>query len=46
MSPSQGQVCIHSIKLKIVMTTNYGNALLNQDDKPISLADYHGKVVF
>ena len=45
MSPSQGQVSTNQAE-NSDDSVNYGNALLNQDDKPISLADYHGKVVF
>ena len=45
MSPSQGQVSTNQAE-NSGDSVNYGNALLNQDDKPISLADYHGKVVF
>lgn len=45
MSPSQGQVSTNQAENSDA-SVNYGNALLNQDDKPISLADYHGKVVF
>lgn len=45
MSPSQGQVSTNQAE-NSDDSINYGNALLNQDDKPISLADYHGKVVF
>lgn len=45
MSPSQGQVYTNQAE-NSDDSVNYGNALLNQDDKPISLADYHGKVVF
>ena len=45
MSPSQGQVSTNPAE-NSDDSVNYGNALLNQDDKPISLADYHGKVVF
>ena len=45
MSPSQGQVSTNHAE-NSDDSVNYGNALLNQDDKPISLADYHGKVVF
>lgn len=45
MSPSQGQVSTNQAENNDD-SVNYGNALLNQDDKPISLADYHGKVVF
>ena len=45
MSPSQGQVSTNQAE-NSDDSVNYGNALLNQDDEPISLADYHGKVVF
>lgn len=45
MSPSQRQVSTNQAE-NSDDSVNYGNALLNQDDKPISLADYHGKVVF
>ena len=45
MSPSHGQVSTNQAE-NSDDSVNYGNALLNQDDKPISLADYHGKVVF
>lgn len=45
MSPSQGQVSTNQAE-NSDDSVNYGNALLNQDDKPISLADYHGKIVF
>ncbi|MFR1174494.1 MAG: cytochrome c biogenesis protein CcdA [Thomasclavelia ramosa] len=45
MSPSQGQVSTNQAE-NSDDSVNYGNTLLNQDDKPISLADYHGKVVF
>lgn len=45
MSPSQGQVSTNQAE-NSDDSVNYGNALLNQDDKPISLADYHGKVLF
>lgn len=45
MSPSQGQVSTNQAE-NSDDSVNYGNALLNQDDKPISLAEYHGKVVF
>ena len=45
MSPSQVQVSTNQAE-NSDDSVNYGNALLNQDDKPISLADYHGKVVF
>ena len=45
MSPSQGQLSTNQAE-NSDDSVNYGNALLNQDDKPISLADYHGKVVF
>lgn len=45
ISPSQGQVSTNQAE-NSDDSVNYGNALLNQDDKPISLADYHGKVVF
>lgn len=45
MSPSQRQVSTNQAENSDDLV-NYGNALLNQDDKPISLADYHGKVVF
>lgn len=45
MSPSQGQVSTNQAE-NSDDSVNYGNALLNQDDKPFSLADYHGKVVF
>ncbi|WP_287457677.1 cytochrome c biogenesis protein/redoxin [Thomasclavelia sp.] len=45
MSPSQGQVSTNQAE-NSDDSVNYGNSLLNQDDKPISLADYHGKVVF
>ena len=45
MSRSQGQVSTNQAE-NSDDSVNYGNALLNQDDKPISLADYHGKVVF
>ena len=45
MSPSQGQVSTNQAE-NSDDSVNYGNALLNRDDKPISLADYHGKVVF
>lgn len=45
MSPSQGQVSTNQAE-NSDDSVNYGNALLNQDDKPISLADYRGKVVF
>ena len=45
MSPSQGQVSTNQAE-NSDDSVNYGNALLNQNDKPISLADYHGKVVF
>ena len=45
MSPSQGQVSTNQAE-NSDDSVNYGNALLNQDDKPISLADYHRKVVF
>lgn len=45
MSPSQGQVSTNQVE-NSDDSVNYGNALLNQDDEPISLADYHGKVVF
>ena len=45
MSPSQGQVSTNQAE-NSDDSVNYDNALLNQDDKPISLADYHGKVVF
>ena len=45
MSPSQRQVSTTQAE-NSDDSVNYGNALLNQDDKPISLADYHGKVVF
>lgn len=45
MSPSQGQVSTNQAE-NSGDSVNYGNALLNQDDEPISLADYHGKVVF
>lgn len=45
MSPAQGQVSTNQAE-NSDDSVNYGNALLNQDDKPISLADYHGKVVF
>ena len=45
MSPSQRQVSTNQAE-NSGDSVNYGNALLNQDDKPISLADYHGKVVF
>lgn len=45
MSPSQGQVSTNQAE-NSDDSVNYGNALLNQDEKPISLADYHGKVVF
>lgn len=45
MSPSQRQVSTNQAE-NSDDSVNYGNALLNQDDEPISLADYHGKVVF
>ena len=45
MSPSQRQVSTNQAE-NSDDSVNYGNALFNQDDKPISLADYHGKVVF
>lgn len=45
MSPSQRQVSTNQAE-NSDDSVNYGNSLLNQDDKPISLADYHGKVVF
>ncbi|WP_195643625.1 cytochrome c biogenesis protein/redoxin [Thomasclavelia ramosa] len=45
MSPSQGQVSTNQAE-NSDDSVNYGNALLSQDDEPISLADYHGKVVF
>lgn len=45
MSTSQGQVSTNQAE-NSDDSVNYGNALLNQDDEPISLADYHGKVVF
>lgn len=45
MSPSQGQVSTNQAE-NSDDSVNYGNALLNQDDEPISLADYHVKVVF
>ena len=45
MSPSQGQVSTNQAE-NSDDSVNYGNALLNQDDEPISLADYHGKGVF
>lgn len=45
MSPSQGQVSTNQAE-NSDDSVNYGNALLNQDDEPISLADYQGKVVF